>query len=186
MRYSVLKTSNQEPLDIEYVKAHLNALPNDSDEDDLIIEPLITSAREYCENITGRAFIPQTIRAYPDVSEQVILLPRPPITKIDSITLYHDGNTSETLSADSDYSCDPDNGLLVFHVNLSGLRDFNPIVVEYEAGYAKLPQLLQEAMRLLIGHWYANRESVQTGSTTAVELPQTTLAILRQYKQRWC
>ena len=40
-------------------------------------------------------------------------------------------------------------------------------------------------MLLLIGHWYQNRESVQTGAVTAVEIAQTTRDILKQYKQWW-
>ena len=40
-------------------------------------------------------------------------------------------------------------------------------------------------MMLLIGHWYQNRESVQTGAVTAVEIEQTTKAILKQYKRWW-
>ena len=182
MRYSVLKTGD-EPLELKSVKAHLRTLPTDTEEDDLVLLPLITAAREYCENLTDCGFISQTIRAYPEKAETH--LPRAPITKVKSVAIYHDDGTSETLSADNDYSCDFDDGLLVIHAELGGLRKFNPIVVEYEAGYSELPPLVEEAMKLLIGHWYANRESVQTGATTAVEIAETTKAILKQYRRWW-
>lgn len=183
MRYSIVKTASEELLDLASVKAHLRTLPSDTEEDDLVLLPLITAAREYCENLTDCGFIPQTIKAYPtDVQTH---LPRAPITKITSVTIYHDDGTSETLSADSDYSCDLDDGLLVIHAELDGLRKFNPIAVEYEAGYSELPPIVAEAMKLLIGHWYANRESVQTGATTAVEIAETTKAILKQYRRWW-
>ena len=39
-----------EPLNLEEVKLHLKTNPGDTSEDKDIIAPLISAAREYCEN----------------------------------------------------------------------------------------------------------------------------------------
>ena len=43
----------------------------------------------------------------------------------------------------------------------------------------EVPSRVLQAIRLLVGHWYANRESVVTG-TTATEIPFTVKALLSQ------
>jgi uncharacterized phiE125 gp8 family phage protein len=43
----------------------------------------------------------------------------------------------------------------------------NPICVTYKAGWttaALVPQTIRQAMLLLIGHWYENREEALTGT----------------------
>ena len=80
---------------------------------------------------------------------------------------------------------DGEDGRFYLPVDFTGLRKVNPIAVQYIAGMTPCPELARQAMFLLIGHWYQNRESVQTGAVTAVEIEQTTKAILRQYKRWW-
>ncbi len=49
------------------------------------------------------------------------------------------------------------------------LRALNPITVEYAAGYTTgnaCPQSIRQAMLLLIGHWYQNREAVGVAGWT--------------------
>ena len=47
-------TGAEEPIDLEEAKTQVRAIQDVDDEDDLI-EQIIAAAREYCENITGRA-----------------------------------------------------------------------------------------------------------------------------------
>ena len=66
------------------------------------------------------------------------------------------------------------------------LRAVRPVEVVYEAGFTELPKALRQAMLLMIGHWYTNRETVITGSTTAVEVPLAARTLMNQYKRWWC
>ena len=59
------------------------------------------------------------------------------------------------------------------------------IQIQYEAGYATPPMALRQAMLLLIGHWYQNREAVQVGSYASVEVAQTVRVICNQYRTFW-
>lgn len=184
MRYTVTETESDELLELDEVKEYLRTLPGDDSEDDSVILPLITAAREYCENLTGYALIPQTIKAYPECIGAFENLPRTPIVKIIGVTANMADGTRRPIS-ESDYDCDFEDGRFMLHSAPEGLKRLNPIEVEYTAGKDELPRLPRQAMLLLIGHWYSNRESVQTGATTAIEIAETTKAILRQYKRWW-
>lgn len=65
MKYAVEAGSIVEPVSLEDAKLHIRTVCGDTSEDSAIIQPIITAAREYCENVTGRAFARQTINAYP-------------------------------------------------------------------------------------------------------------------------
>lgn len=50
------------------------------------------------------------------------------------------------------------------------LRTMNPVQVTYVAGYglaASVPPHLVQLIKLLVSHWYENREPVVVGSITA-------------------
>lgn len=154
-----------EPLSLEEVKLHLRNNPGDTSEDKDIIAPLISAAREYCENYCGKSFAEQSITAYPEVSGTVTL-PRGPVISVDSVTV--DGEAVE-------YTADVRRGTVT--VNNPGA------VITYTAGYEETPYLVRQAMLLLIGHWYTNREAVIQGSTTEIDI--AVRAMLNQYKGWW-
>lgn len=154
-----------EPLSLEEVKLHLRNNPGDTSEDKDIIAPLISAAREYCENYCGKSFAEQSITAYPEVSG-TMTLPRGPVISVDSVTV--DGEAVE-------YTADVRRGTVT--VNKPGA------VITYTAGYEETPYLVRQAMLLLIGHWYTNREAVIQGSTTEIDI--AVRATLNQYKGWW-
>ena len=154
-----------EPLSLEEVKLHLRNNPGDTSEDKDIIAPLISAAREYCENYCGKSFAEQSITAYPEESGTVTL-PRGPVISVDSVTV--DGEAVE-------YTADVRRGTVT--VNKPGA------VITYTAGYEETPYLVRQAMLLLIGHWYTNREAVIQGSTTEIDI--AVRAMLNQYKGWW-
>lgn len=62
----------------------------------------------------------------------------------------------------------------------------------YTAGYTEsatnvwpAPDDIQMAVRLLVGHWFENRESVVVG-TNAVEIPMTVEMLIEPYKRAVC
>ena len=182
MRYTVQMTGD-ELIELDEVRQHIKAL-NDDDEDLLIITPLISAAREYCENLTGCAFCRQTVTAYPEWNDAVTHLPRTPIIAIETVKIYHADGTVDTLT-DADYSIDLHDGRFVLNKACDNPRAINPIEVRYEAGYTSLPFAVRQAMLMLIGHWYQHRETIETGAVTSVEVAATTAAILKQYRMWW-
>ena len=76
---------------------------------------------------------------------------------------------------------------------LNGYRRFRPpahLRVSYTAGYAPksydpnvwdAPEPIKQAVRMLVGHWYTNREAVTVGTTSA-DVRMGVQLILAQYR----
>lgn len=184
--FKVITPVSTEPVTTAEVKLHLR-LTSDTTEDSLITN-LITSAREYCENYTGRALATQTIEMLLDsFSSSSIELPMPPLQSITSVK-YKDSDGAETTMDAADYIVDTDSdvGRIVLPYG-SSWPSFvpypaNPIRIRYVGGYTTAPKTIKQAMLLLIGYWYANRDmigSVDPDTAFAVK------ALLSQYRVRW-
>ena len=138
---------------------------------------LSVAAREYCEKYSGRAYITQTIRASFDGWPRFpINLPRPPLASVSSVKYYGEDNTEYTLDAANYYvDTDAEPGRIALAAGISlpatTLRDINAVQVTYTAGYgaaaAAVPQRVKQAMLLLIGYWYQNREAAAIGKVSS-------------------
>lgn len=171
MEYVVIEQPTSEPVTLADAKQHLRTITGDTSEDDAIIKPIITAAREYCEEYTGLALARQTICAYPMDTQGRIYLPRTPIVDVKSVTL--DGVAAK-------YTVDKARGYVVMDGTQSG-----DVAITYDAGADKVPMLMRQAMLLLIGHWYTNREAVIVGSLASFEVSLTANAILNKYRVWW-
>lgn len=167
-------------------------------EDDLIMG-LIKTARGLCEKITRRALATQTIEFFMDSFPEgaCIELPRPPLQSIESFK-YKDYSGVETvMTADEQYICDADSDpgrvALPYGVSWPSFVPYsvNSVRIRYIAGYTEenpIPESIKQAMLLLVGHWYNNREAVlnlSNKTTYAVEIPFSVRALLAPYKVRW-
>ncbi|MEW5921571.1 MAG: head-tail connector protein [Bacillota bacterium] len=171
MALSLVTAPAVEPVDLASAKTHLRV---DGTDEDVLITALITAAREYCEGFQNRACITQTWDLWLDSfpSEDYIRIPLPPLQSVASVKYYGTDNAEYTMAA-ADYFVDnkSEPGRLVLAYGKSWpsttLRPVNGIVVRFTAGHGdatNVPQAIKQAMLLLIGHWYANREAVLTGS----------------------
>lgn len=170
-----------EPISLEEAKIDLHV---EHDDEDALIDALITAAREWCENDTGRALVEQTLRLSLDrfpCFAQVIELPRPHLLGIDSLTYVAPDGTVTALAA-GDYQVDADSEPARLRPApgqrwpLTQCERLNAVVITYRAGYpgadggmepdptAGVPQAIRKAMRMLIGHWFINRQAVVTGT----------------------
>lgn len=188
MRYKTVTPVSVEPVTLEEAKLHLRV---DSDDEDNLIQSLISTARTYCENYTGRAFATQTLEAYLDefpVGE--IELPRPPLQSVTSVIYKNSDSVSTTMTVTTEYIVDSDSdvGRIVLPYGKSWpsftAYTVNPIKIKYVTGYTAIPESLKQAMLLLIGHWYANREDVITG-TISKTIETASRALMNQYRVRW-
>ena len=143
--------------------------------EDTAIMGQIKAARDYCEKITWRALATQTITAYPTrfPSSNELELPRPPLQSVTSIKYKNSDGTEATLTETTDYLVDDERmfGRIVLAYGKSWPTftpyPMNPIKIEYVAGYSEtnlIPETTKQAMLILIGHWYFNREPTGTAS----------------------
>lgn len=182
MQYSV-QSILYEPIELQAAKEHIRTVYGDTSEDETIIKPLIATAREFAENVTGKAFAKQTIVAR-TAAWGNMQLPRLPVLSVEKVTYWTEDNQEKELEP-SKYRVDVDEGIVyILHAPEDKLAEGNPIRVHYTAG-GQTTETARQAMLLLIGHWYNNREAVVVGSATSVEVGLTAKTLLNQNKGWW-
>lgn len=117
-------------------------------------------------------------------------VPFPPLQSVSSIT-YIDQEGSPGTVTSSDYIVDtahePGRVFLKYGASWPSvtLQPAAGVTIEYVAGYgdaaADVPQAIKQAMFLIMGHLYENRESVVVG-TIAKEIPLGAMSLLWNYR----
>jgi uncharacterized phiE125 gp8 family phage protein len=193
MHYKVSTAPTSEPVSLSTAKLHLRLDLDETDEDSWI-DAAITAARQYCEKYTGRAFAPQTITAYLDAfpDRNHIELPMPPLTSVTSIKYKNSAGTETTMTVTTEYLVDSDSnvGRIVLPYGKSWpsftAYSVNPITIIYVTGYSTLPKPLQQALLLVAGTMYENRENdieIIGGQFHQTEFAAK--ALMDQYRVRW-
>ena len=194
-----------EPVSLSEAKLHLRV---DVSDDDTLITSLIKSARLWCETQCGRAFVSQQLRmsldCFPagdgdfyDIETAIllargcrILLPRPNLISVDSIAYTDSDGTPRTLSV-SDYQVDLADEPGAVEPAVGGYwpatqyGKVNAVQITYTAGYGPAASDVDErakiAIKLLVAHWYENREAVLTGTVSK----EIELGLERVLAQLW-
>jgi uncharacterized phiE125 gp8 family phage protein len=156
------------------------------------INALITAARQHCEAYTQRAFITQTWRYVLDGFPGMISLPRPNLLAVSSIAYTDTNGDIQTIDA-ADYQVDtysePGRIIPAYGTYWPSTRaQMGTVVVTYTAGFgataALVPKAIKQAMLILIGQWYENREATISGTTIA-NVPVAWEALLSPYCVAW-
>jgi len=162
-----------EPLSTADAKAHLRV---DSSDENAYIDALVIAARNYVERATNRALITQTWKLTLDrfpCKHVPILLKRSPLQSVSSI-VYIDGDGAEQTWSSGEYVVDAAStpGRVGPGPDYEGpdaqLDRFAACTITFIAGYgassASIPAPLIHAIRMLVAHWFENREDVITGT----------------------
>jgi uncharacterized phiE125 gp8 family phage protein len=176
-----------EPVSATEAKLHLKM---DATTDDTLIANLITAARETVEAIARRALITQTwdlvMDEWPAGDE--LMIPLPPLQTIVSVKYVTQNGllATPTTFAVANYAVDtysePGRMKLVYGAAWPGdsLYTLNGVIVRFTAGFGvavNVPLKYKQAILLLVGHWYANREQVVSGGSPQ-EIPFGVKALL--------
>lgn len=181
-----------EPVTLAEAKLHLRV---DIDDDDDLIEALVAAAREYVERLCRPqlALISQTWKLVLDATPGDTITLRPyPLQSVSSIKTTSDAGVEATYSA-SGYQVDTvsEPGRLRLKSGYSWpsttLQALNGFEVTFVAGFgddpSDVPQQIRQAVLLLIGHWYENREvQIVTGAVPA-SLAFTVMALLAPWRR---
>lgn len=172
------------PITLEAAKRHLRV---DHAHDDADITDLIDAAAAWCETTSHVALMRQTFRLVLDrFPAGCITLPRPPVHAITQIAYDTDDDADEIIDP-SEYRLSADSEPAVVEPVLGQVwptssGQSGSVRITYTAGVDDeddLPAQAKMAVKLLVGHWYANREAVAEGNVgREVELGVTSL--LRQ------
>lgn len=176
-----------EPITLTEVKAQLGITDTVMD---TIITRRIIEARQWAEDYMQRAIITQTqeIRLDEFPYSGKIVLPFPNLLSIVSIK-YIDSNGVETTLASNTYEVDTHSykGSVrpIYGTEWPTARDEgNAVRVQYTCGYgattASVPELVREALILLVGHWVNNQPQSESGVTLA-RVPYAVRDIMDKY-----
>lgn len=165
--YKIITPVAIEPITLAEVRQHLR-LPEDVTEDDLLLG-LVKTARVYCENYTRRALAEQTLETYQNrfSGADPIVLPCPPLLSVVEIG-FTDSTGQETILSSSDYvvdaDCEPGRVLPAYGTTWPVFTPYpaTSVRIRFVAGNAAIPEPIHQALLLLIGHWYENREATGT------------------------
>lgn len=165
-------------------KSHLRV---DGADDDTLIADIIKAARQYCEDYQNRAYVTQTwdlwLNAWP--GGDAIKIPLPPLQSVTSVK-YYDTANAEAIMAPADYFVDnvtePGRVVVAYGKTwpAASLRPANSVTVRFIAGYgdaAAVPQVIKQAMLLVIGDMYEHRENTAIGRQ-GYELPLAAKSLL--------
>lgn len=191
-----------EPVTLAEARSHLR-LDTDgappAHPDDSLVENLISAARQWAEIYTRRIFCQTTWDLFLDrfPSENYIEIPRPPLISIISLTYTTSDGTEEILTENTDFVVDTVShyGRIVLEYNKTWPTDTlhpkNPIKIRFMAGYAStispadyrenVPQAVKQAILLIVGHLYNQRENAIPG-TTIMAIPFGAEYLLNPYR----
>ena len=173
MAILIVEPPIEEPITLDEAKLHCRV---DVDDDDTLITGLISAARAYAEAIEWRAYLTQTIELHLDAwpSGNQIELPRPPLQSVTSIVYTGEDGTEHTVDADTyvvDTAREP--GRIALKSGESWpsetLQVVDGIVITYLAGWEfadDVSAMRKQALLLLVGHWYENRETATLGAVS--------------------
>jgi uncharacterized phiE125 gp8 family phage protein len=186
--YRLVTAPATEPLTLNEVKLYLRV--DDTTEDDLITS-LITAARGLVEGHTWMPLISQTWAMQFDKDELNLLvwnINKAPLISVSSITYYDSDNNIQTLAASS-YEVDIYGSPARFRIKtMPSVYDrMNALQLNFVCGYANaaaVPQPIKQALYMIIGHLYENRQDVITG-TQVNEIPMASEYLLQPYRNNF-
>lgn len=179
-----------EPITLTEAKAHLNLDGTDRDTE---LAALIAAARDAVESSLGLRLVEQTVDWVLDGFCGMLVVPLGPVRSVTSIKYFDTAGVEQTLSASlyqADVRSEPARILPVFgQVWPQTDTRLAPVTVRLAIGYAtgagsdygaNVPPAIKHAIKLMLGHLFANREAVAPGARS--ELPMGVAALLAPYR----
>jgi uncharacterized phiE125 gp8 family phage protein len=164
---------DHEPVSLDDMKNHLRV--DIADDDELIMAYMLT-ARRTCERIARKKFVTQTWDLWADgfIGSTKWKLPKSmsPLQSVTHIKHYDRADGDTTINA-ANYIVDtysqPAKIVLKTGQTWPGdiLREVNGVNIQVVVGFgddADVPEEIKQALKLLVGHFYENREDLIVGS----------------------
>jgi uncharacterized phiE125 gp8 family phage protein len=177
------------PVTLDEARKQLS-LPAGIPSHDQHVQWLIETATDCAETATWRALITQTWRLTLQRFPCVLFIPRPPLQSLTIEYIDTDGILQTLDNSLYEVATDGQPAYVVPAYNqVWPATRCHPeaVRVTLVAGYGddakNVPQRIRHGIRLMIGNWFANRESVVVGNgLQALELPQSASWLLESFK----
>ncbi|MEP2707182.1 MAG: head-tail connector protein [Roseibium sp.] len=153
-----------EPVTVAEMRDHLRL---SGTEEDTALAGFLKAARTHIEQATRRALISQSWRLYLDTWPigRLVRFPVSPVLSVDQVTVYDFDGAPGILTSDDwrlDRSTQPERLKIKLGAGLPASQ-MMAAEVDFTAGYgvvsSDVPEDFRQAIRLLAGHWFENREA---------------------------
>ncbi|GLO78495.1 head-tail connector protein [Sulfitobacter pontiacus] len=176
------------PVSLEEAKQYCRV---DHDDENSLIESLIAAAVGYLDGpsgILGRAIVEQEWLLELDAWPNRLALPIEPVTNV-AVNYINTSGTETTVPENQLVITDAPSARTVLEwVDGFQAPELNnaryPVKIMITAGFgaaADVDEGLKVAIKMLVGHWYDNRETVVMGMSV-IELPMAVSALLARYR----
>lgn len=182
MKTSLYSAPTVEPVTITEVQRHLRIT---NDDDNLYLSGLVTVARQWAEAFTGRCFVEQTWDEwFSGFPVEKFVLSKMPLVSVTGVYYTDYAEVTTALVEGTDYLVDsnsvPGEVILCYGATWPTFTPSvkPPVKIRYVAGYAKsssgdsppvydyrvnVPKDIKQALLLIVGHLYNNRENTIAG-----------------------
>lgn len=171
-------------LSLEDAKAHLRV---DHDDEDDLITALAQAAHNVVSEAIGRVLTLETWTVATGPVSGDLVLPVRPVRAVSSITYFDAADTSQSAVVGDYYLFfDPDRPRMRPKPGKAwpaAIQRDDAVTITLTAGLASVPDELVAGMKLLVGHWYANREAVTEAG--GKEMPLAVQMICDLHRDRW-
>ncbi len=137
-----------EPVSIDDFKTWMQELTITPEQESMALS-LLKAGREEAEAYQNVAYCEQTLQVAPEKLSDAIVLPRPPFHVLQSVVIYLADGTSQDITD----TCTVDDAqrpakLYLPHNTLGPLREINPVIITYTAGFDTVPGRVRQAILL--------------------------------------
>ncbi len=204
MHTQLITSATGRPINVGVMKMQLRlSTSTGTGSESTFIGNLIDTATKRVEELTGQKLLLQTWKAYPSAwpsTRNYIKMPYSPLLHITSSTgvVYKNSSGSTYLMASTgdnswreDTVSKPGRLILENDADWPGetLYNINPIAIQFRCGYGtsaagdatKIPWELIQAVKMLVGHWYENREASMVGKAVTM-IPDGFDALIANHK----
>lgn len=188
---TVVTGPTQEPVSLDELKKHVDC---DRTDQDAMLSQFIKAARQMVESATNRQLVYATYDLTCDrwPCTNTFYFPLAPLRDVVSVQYYNAANTL-TLLASSNYiettNEEPGHFSLVNGVSWPTLYPRRGAVkIQFDCGYTAnaCDERAKQAVLMLAGHWYENRESVLVGTISKeIEHAYTSLVSSLCWGDEW-
>tara|TARA_R110000868_G_scaffold260927_1_gene519043 strand:+ start:3457 stop:4041 length:585 start_codon:yes stop_codon:yes gene_type:complete len=172
-RATLVTAPTIEPITLSEAKKQCELSPTDTAHDDHLVL-LIQAAREQWERDTDSVCLTQTWSVTAECFGDEFYLPKRPIQSITHLKYYDSGNTLTTLGTDV-YSLNPaERSVELKYLQYwpDSVYRWDAITITYVCGYttaALVPAIYKMAMRLLVGHYFENRDMLMSDAMQSLK-----------------
>lgn len=180
--------ATEDPVTLTEAKRQLRITYDDEDDH---ISSLISAATNHLERILGFSFMASTWRVYFDEFAAYLEIPLP-VASVTSVKWTDSEGVESTVSSD-DYdlivssSGQPSVRFKTAYSASTDLAENKAVSITFVSGVAttdEVPPSIKHAIKMLVSHWYSNRDAVEyVSSGDFEELPLGVRALIANYWQ---